>query len=237
MPTRVDTTSATDPRSGDERLDAQRVGRMGERRILRRKRQTQAHGELEVGRIVSREAPLAGERQYVSKRAPREVRVDADVELAENPQELDSARLRDAPPSLGAEQNVSDLQRPERRNVSRRGAQTIEKRPCRRCAFVIETPGDRYGSVEDEAGHRLPSSRNFFHDSRPSVWPLAKSLARAIGSPVPVRRGEPAGTSRATATPRRVITTSTPRATSSSNALRWVLASNVPISFMSFSSN
>src|SRR6266545_4396436 len=237
MPAWAATTSAADPRSGGERLDAQRSGRTGERRVLRRKRQTQAHGELEVGRIVSREASLACEWQYVSKRAPRKVRVDADVELAENPQELDSARLSDAPPSLGAEQNVPDLQRPERRDVSRRGAQTIEKRPCRRCAFVIETPGDRHRGVQDEASHRLRSSRSFFHDSRPSVWRLEKALARAIGSPVPARRGEPAGTSRATATPRRVITTSTPRATSLSNALRCVFASNVPISFMTFSSN
>ena len=39
---------------GGECLDPERRGRAGERRILRRKRQTQAHGELEVGRIVSR---------------------------------------------------------------------------------------------------------------------------------------------------------------------------------------
>src|SRR5436305_941422 len=115
MPTRRDTNSAADTRSGGQRLDAQRCGRTGEGRVLRRKRQAQAHGELEVGRIVSREASLAREWQYVSKRAPREVRVDADVELAENSQELDSARLRDAPTPLGAEQNVPDLQRPKRR--------------------------------------------------------------------------------------------------------------------------
>src|SRR6266536_5644490 len=125
MPTRPDKNSAADPRSGGERLDAKRCGRTGECRILGRKRQTQSHGQLEVGRIVSREAPLAGEWQYVSKRTSRQVRVDADVEIAENRQELDGARLSDAPAPLGAEQNVSDLQRPERRDVSRRGVQAI----------------------------------------------------------------------------------------------------------------
>src|ERR1700730_401669 len=223
---------AADSPSGGEHLDAERRGRTGERLILRRERQTQAHGELEVGRIVGREAPLAREWQYVSERTPGQVGIDADVELAENAQELDGARLGDPSAFLGAEQNVPDLQRPERRDVSRRGAQTVEQCPCRRCAFIFEAPGDCHRGVEDEASHRLPSSRNFFHDGCPSVWPLANALARAIGSPAPVRRGEPAGTSRATATPRRVITTSTPRATSSSNALRCVLASNVPISFI-----
>src|SRR5438132_11845042 len=148
MPTPPDRNSAADPRSGGERLDVERCGRTGERRILGRKRQTQPHGQLEVARIVSREASLAREWQYVSKRVPWEVRVDAYVEIAKNPQELDGARLGDAPTPLGAEQNVSDLQRPKRRDVSRRGAQAIEKRPCRRCAFVIETPRDRHRGVE-----------------------------------------------------------------------------------------
>src|SRR6266404_1951745 len=232
MPTHATTNGAADSPSGGERLDAERRGRTGKRPILRRQRPTQPHGELEVGRIVGREAPLACEWQHVSKRAPRQVRVDADVEIAENAQELDGARLADPPALLGAEQNIANLQRPELRDVSRRGAQTVEECPCRWCAFIFEAPGDCHRGVEDEASHRLPSSRNFFHDSRSSVWPLANALARAIGSPAPVRRGAPAGTSRATATPRRVITTSTPRATSSSSALKCVFASNVPISFM-----
>src|SRR5438876_11434414 len=101
MPTRPDTNSAADRRLGGERLDAKRCGRTGERRVLRRKRQTQAHGQLEVGRIVSREASRAREWQYVSRRTPRQVRVDGDVEIAENPQELDGARLGDAPTPLG----------------------------------------------------------------------------------------------------------------------------------------
>src|SRR5436305_2036485 len=122
MSTRRDTNSAADPRSGGEHLDAERCGRSSERRILGRKRQTQPHGQLEVGRIVSREASLARERQYVSKRASRQIRVDSDVEIAENPQELDGARLGNAATPLGPEQNVPDLQRPKRRNVSRRGA-------------------------------------------------------------------------------------------------------------------
>src|ERR1700687_5086024 len=106
MPTLADTNSEADPRSGGERLDAERHGRTGERLILRRQRQTQAHGELEVGRIVGREAPLARKWQYVSERTPRQVRVDADVEIAENAQELDGARLGDPSALLGAEQNV-----------------------------------------------------------------------------------------------------------------------------------
>src|SRR2546429_6582748 len=128
MPTRRDTNSAADTRSGGQRLDAKRCGCTGERRVLGRKRQTQPHGQLQVGRIVSCEAPLAGEWQYVSKCAPREVGVDADVEIAKNPQELDGARLGDAPTPLGAEQDVPELQRPKRRDVSGRGAQSIEKR-------------------------------------------------------------------------------------------------------------
>src|SRR6266542_5145000 len=108
MPTRADTNYAGDPRSGGERLDAESRRHTGERRVLRRKREAYAHGELEVGRIVSREAPLAREWQYVSERALRQVRVDTDVEFAENPQELDHARLGNAPASLGAEQNVPD---------------------------------------------------------------------------------------------------------------------------------
>src|ERR1700694_1552824 len=144
MPMRADINSEADPRSGGERFYAERRRGTGERCILRRKRKTQAHGELEVGGIVGCEAPLAREWEHVSKRAPRQVRVDADVEIAEYPQELDGARLGDSPASLGAEQNVPDLQRPKCRDVSRRGAQTIEKRPRRWCAFVIEAPGDRY---------------------------------------------------------------------------------------------
>src|SRR6266567_3946600 len=232
MPTQADTTSATDSSSGGVRLDAERRGRAGERLILRRKRQTQAHGELQIGRVIGREAPLAREWQHIAEGAPWQVGIDTDVELAEDIQEFGGSRPGDAPVFLGAKQNVSDLQGPERRDMSRRGAQSIEKRPCRRCAFVIEAPRNRHRGIEDEASHRLPWSRNFFQDSRASLWPLANALARAIGSPALVRREAPAGTSRATATPRRVITISTPRATSSSSALRCVLASNVPISFM-----
>src|ERR1700687_4653342 len=140
MPTLADTNSEADPRSGGERLDAERHGRTGERLVLRRQRQTQAHGELEVGRIVARAAPLAREWQHVSKRTPGQVGIDADVEFAENAQELDGARLGDPSAFLGAEQNVPDLQRPERRDVSRRGAQTVEECPCRRGAFIFEAP-------------------------------------------------------------------------------------------------
>src|ERR1700682_2690875 len=108
MPTHATTNGATDSRSGGERLDAERRSRTGERLILRRQRQPQVHGELEVGRIVGREAPLAREWQHVSKRAPGQVRVDADVEIAENAQELYGARLGDPPALLGAEQNVAN---------------------------------------------------------------------------------------------------------------------------------
>ena len=84
MPTPPDRNSAADPRSGGERLDVERCGRTGERRILGRKRQTQPHGQLEVARIVTREASLTREWQYVSKRAPWEVRVDAYVEIPQS---------------------------------------------------------------------------------------------------------------------------------------------------------
>src|ERR1700693_3958663 len=103
MSARADTDSAADARSGGERLDVERRGRTGERLILRRQRQTQAHGELEVGRVVRREAPLAREWQYVSERTPGQVGIDADVEFAENAQELDGARLGDPSAFLGAE--------------------------------------------------------------------------------------------------------------------------------------
>src|SRR3982074_2993050 len=99
MATRAATGSTADPRSSGECLDMQRSGRAGERRILRRQRQAQTHGELEGGRIGSREAPLARERQYVAERAPRQVGVDADVELAEDLQELGGSRPRNAPAS------------------------------------------------------------------------------------------------------------------------------------------
>src|ERR1700730_9173388 len=200
MPTQVNTGSAAYSRSGGKRLNADRRSRTGERLLLGRQRHAQAHSELEVGRIVSREAPLAREWQDVSECAPRQVRVDADVELAENSQELDGAGVGNATAALGAEQNVSDFKFPKRRDVSRRGAQTIEQRPRRWRTFVIEAPGDRHRGVKDKASHRLPSSRSFFHDSRPSVSPVANTLTRAIGSPAPLRRGERAGTSRATAT-------------------------------------
>src|SRR5437867_10575909 len=116
MPTRLDTNSAADPRSGGEGLDAERCGRTGERHILGRKRKTQPHGQLEVGRIVSREASLAREWQYVSKRASRQVGVDMDVEIAENPQKLDGAHMSDPPTPLGAAQNIPNLQRPKHRH-------------------------------------------------------------------------------------------------------------------------
>src|SRR5260221_8877630 len=232
MTARADTAVTSESRSPGERLDANLRGCTGELLILRRQRQAPTHGQLEVARVIGCEAPLACDRQYVPERAPRQVRVDADVEFVENSEKFDRACLRDAPVLLGAKQNVPNFQRPQRRNVTRGGGQAIEQPPGRRRAFVIETPGDRHRGVEYKARQRLPSSRKPFHDNRPSVWPLANSLARAIGLPAPVRRGDPAGTSRATAMPRRVITTSTPRATSSSSALRGVLASNVPISFM-----
>src|SRR6266700_1483664 len=203
MPIRAETTSAAEPSSGGERLDVEPRGRAGERRILRRKRQTQAHGELEVGRIISGEAPLPREWQHIAERTPWHVRIDANIELADDIQEFSGSRPGDAPVFLRAKQNVPDLQGPKHRDMSRRSAQSIEKRPRRRRAFVIEAPGDRHRGIEDETAHRLPSSRSFFHDSRASLWPWANALARAIGSPAPVRRGEFAGMRRATATPRR----------------------------------
>src|SRR5438034_599971 len=131
------------PRSGSEPLDAERRRRPSERRVLGRERQSQAHGKLEVTHIVSREALLTRERQHVPEPASRQVGIDADVELAENSQELNRARLRNASALLSREQNVPDLQFPDRRDVSRRGAQAIEKRPRRRSPFVIEAPRNR----------------------------------------------------------------------------------------------
>jgi hypothetical protein len=175
---------------------------------------------------------LARERQYISKCASWRIGIDTDVEVVKNSKELDRARLGDSRAPLGAEQNIPDLQRPERRHVSGCGEQTFKKPPCRWRALIIEAPSGCDRGVENESDHRLPSSRSVFHDSRPSVWPLAKALARATGSPEAGRREPPTGTSRATATPRRVITISAPRETSSSNSLKCVFASKVPISFM-----
>ena len=205
---------------------------MCQRRVLGRGRQPQMHGELELGGVAGCHALRARQRQHVAKRAPRQFEVDLNVEIAKSPEDFDSACLGAASALLGAEKDVADLQCPRGRNVRPRGAPTIKKRPRLGCAFVIDARRERHRCVEHEAAQRRPSSRSVLHDRRPSVCCRAKALARATGSPSALRRRVLAGTWRATGMPHRVIITSVPQATSSSDVLKCVLASNVPISFV-----
>ena len=160
-----------------ECCNAQRGGRTHQSRVLGRQRQPQAHGQFEVARVVGRKVLRARKWQHVPECAPRPVWVDANVECTQYSQEFDGACLGDAPASLSTQQDVADLQRPQGWHMRWRVVQAVQQRPCRRRAFVIEAPRKRDRGVEYEAGHRRPSSRSVFHDTRPSVWCLANALA------------------------------------------------------------
>ena len=231
MATRDGTDRRSFPRSHGERLDAERRRRPAQCRILGRKRQAQAHGEFEVGRIVGREAPLARERQYITERTPRQVgstRMSSSSRIPRN----STLRAWEIRRRFSAPSRMFPIS-----SAHSAGTWPGVARSRSRSAHAAGVlSSSKHQATATEASRTKPVT------ACPRREAFSTTAVQASGpwrTPWRVRSDRrrrsdagPAGTSRATATPRRVITISAPRATSSSSALRCVLASNVPISFM-----
>src|SRR6185437_10739487 len=135
-------------------------------------------------------------------------------------------------PTLGNQQHIGNLRRPDAGHDRRVLGAPVKQSPAFILRFVLEAPGHGNRHVEDECRHARPLSRSFLTARPRSLCPRLPMRSAAIAALAAPRSTTPAGTRRATARPCLVITTSSPPATRSRSAERVVLASNAPTVIM-----
>ena len=128
--------------------DARSLGSITQFGVQCCEREAFSFGEHQVGRIVGGEyvtAPRGKDRAYLDAR-----RVDVDRKLAEQRYESSALGLGEAAPALSDQQDVGNLDFPQRRDYGYVVDKTIENGLSLRCRLVFEAPSQRHGGVDDE---------------------------------------------------------------------------------------
>jgi hypothetical protein len=124
--------------------------------------------------------------------------------------------------------NIGDFGRSNAWNYCGIDGKALEQRRCFVRCLILEAPGHRHRSVEDEGSPARPLSRDFRTERPRSFRPWLSRSSAAMATLAAVWSTAPAGTSRATARSCFVINTSSPPATRSSKAESVVFASKAP---------
>src|SRR6185437_2585906 len=208
------------------------IRRSAQRLIERCQREKPTPRKLQVCGIVERQLEAIRE---VERRGPGigiGIGIDCDWHAGQLLEGIIAERCVDALAADRDLQPIGALAPPQGRYIGPLLGRLIEQRIRGGGAFILEIPAQRQRSIEDKA-YNLPSSIRSLSFRPPSVTPLliARILcaaARASSRLAPGRQG----TSRATGLPRRVMVTSSPCSTQSSNWPSRFLASKAPISRM-----
>src|SRR5271165_7172371 len=169
-----------------------------------------ALGQFEINRVVDREPEAFGETLCRTPKLDCDFGIEGDRQVTQEIRQSAAAARIDPLATLGHHQSIEHFRRPKLRR--HRAALPDALQQCRRPrgALVLEAPGKRDRAIEHKA-HVRPSLISSLILRLPRVTPRLSSRM-----PVTARRAlsrsKPncAGTIRATALPRLVITISSP---------------------------
>ena len=215
--------------SGDDRQDGDPADdcRFAQRPVEGGERKLSPHCEFEVSGIVDGQTMCIRKGERLVPGEGVRIGVDLDVQIFQRLEKAAPLHRRDPALADCGLKAVRNLERPQRRHRCAVGFNAGHDQFDRRRPLVFIEPRQRYRAIEDEAQRRPSSIKSRIVKSSPNVTPLLSSriLSMARRRFSRTASGDVAETSLATGLPRRVITTSSPCSTRSSNALNVFLAS------------